>query len=163
MINKIWTILNRGEAPTSPYSRKLTPYLYQSSWPNQRALDLLVPVSVPVLEQHFRIEQLVQGILKSSVASKAALLDPLNTYKKATITYPEAGFSDDSIYDTFYPSSVGDGESFSVQCTINPGAGTFTVDGTAQTFTVTNNITSALTLPSDKKMQLRGPFIGTDT
>jgi hypothetical protein len=163
MINKIWTILNRGEILASPYSRKLTPYLYREDWPNQRALDILVPFSVPVLEQHFRIEQLIQGALKSSVAGKVEELDPLNTYQKAEITYPEAGFADDSIYEAYYPSDVGDGESFSIACVLDPGIGIFTADGEEQTFTVTADLTSGLDLPNGKQVRFRGPFIGADS
>lgn len=160
MINRIWTILNRGITPTSPYSRKLTPNLYTAEWPNQQALDILVPFSMPVLERHFRIEQLVQGVLKSSVAERARAFDVLNTYEKAEITYPEAGFFDDSIYEGFY---IGDeGESFSIYCELDPAALTFTVDGIVQSFTITNNLTSALQLSADAQVRFRGPFSGLD-
>ena len=163
MINKIWTILNRGDTPTSPYGRKMTPQLFANDWPNQRALDILVPFSAPVLDQHFRIEQLVQGLLKSSVREQALAYDTLTTYEKASITYPEPGFVSGSVYSTSFPSDVSDEESFSVNCILDPVAQTFQVEqDDPQTFTITGQLTSKLELPQDKFVQFRGPFVGTD-
>ena len=160
MINRIWTILNRGTKPTSPYGRKTAPYLFNASWPNQRALDILVPLNGPVLERHFRIEQLVQGVLRSAVREAALELDLLNTYEQATITYPEVGFHHDSPYTPFFSEGADEGESFSVQCELNPGALTFTVDGTAQAVTITSDLTNLLELPNESQVRFRGPFSG---
>lgn len=163
MINRIWTILNRGVVPASAFSRKLSPYLFSDRWPNQQALDILVPFRGPVLERHFRIEQLVQGLLRSSVADAARQLDPLNTYEKATISYPVPGFQCDSIYTAYFSDPRNLEESFSADCALDPVNNLFYVNDEVQAYTVASGLTSLLQLPNETLVRFRGPFYGVDS
>jgi hypothetical protein len=158
MINRIWSTLNRGLTPTSPYSRKLSAG-YSSTQPNQRVLDVLVPPSLPVLEYHFRIERLVQALLRSVLRERALAFDPVNTYEKVTLGYPEPGFATSAVYPAFFGGGVTEGLSFTAECILNP-AGTFTVDGETQTFTITDGLTSVLTLPQSKTVRFRDIAVG---
>lgn len=159
MINKIWTILNRGSVPSSPFGRRTTASLYSEENPNRHVLDVLNPLTLSTIEAQFRIEQAVQLVLRSILRADALAFDPVNTYEKAALTYPSEGFADDSQYELTYSGQAS--AYFSKECVLTSTE--FTVDGQTVSYSTTNTLSESLEIANGVTIRVRGPVTGTDT
>jgi hypothetical protein len=163
-VNKIWTILAKGkEVSLSAFGRKVSSNLYIASDTYIEMLDVLVPYNDNLLRA-FRIEQLVQLLLLSSWRTQTLELDPINTYERATLTWPTAGgfysSSPMTILMTSIPAAfVTKGTGIiETTCIINP-AGTITYDGgTSKIFSYSNNLSSVVELYDGITIRLQGPL-----
>jgi len=161
-VNIIWSILMQGVSYDPVLiSRKTSPEVYLDSTEYKRVLDTLVPYSDQFLTS-FRTEQLINLLSKSTLAARASAYDPISTYSKSTLEFPEAGDFHSALPTgvrmQFYTADTAlltQGQVL-YKCTVDPGAGTFTSRTGTSTFTVTNNITSLITIDIGFRIRLKG-------
>jgi hypothetical protein len=89
--NVLWSILASGNDGGQPsFCRYIDIYNLEIMKPDPGIIDVLVPFSDPLLRAKY-VEGLTQLVLKSSLRERALALDPVNTYEKATLSWPDAG------------------------------------------------------------------------
>lgn len=158
MLNVTWSVLMRGQPNGLPQCRRVTPGAYKADIAWTRALNTLAP-GYQTLSGLFRIEQLVQLVLKSSLRERLLAFDPVNTYEKAALAWPVPGLAHNCPLPLFFNDSGRTDVAFAYTCTLLPGTLQWSTPEAAVTYTVTDGLTSFLPLSYDKVLRLRGPFI----
>jgi hypothetical protein len=167
MLNKIWSILARGEFLTPyPYNRKVT----QEAYLRNNDVDGLISILVPYgdkLYRTFHIEECVQLLLMSELRERALEFDPINTYEKSNMVYPTAGEFVDELgsgrvqffTDEGALRALGTGD-VQIECEVDSGAMTLTTLDGVFDYTLTNNQSSEIELRTGLKIRLYGPLPG---
>ena len=169
--NVIWSVLSKGRPYGSPkFGRRVTPTAYDDDQSAGRAmLDVLVPFNDELLRAVYA-EHILQLILGSQHADRALSLDPLNTYRKCTLQFPDPGDGliavdiDDSLEvytqaDDALIRASGQGQ-IVLECLLQPGVGSLQAGEEIYTFTITNGQTSKILLSPGLAVRFRGPCGG---
>jgi hypothetical protein len=161
-INIIWSILAQGEDyDPITMSRKASFRLFLPTTKYLDTLNILVPYKDQYLRS-FQVEQVTKLIFRSVLRDRAAAYDPVNSYEKSTLAFPEPGdFHSDlptGVRIKFLTSQDTLAEVGQViyNCTVDPVGGTFTTAAGVRTFTVTNNLSSVITIENGFKLRLQG-------
>lgn len=167
-INTIWGVLMQGvQHDPQEISRKVARAVFDENTQYLATLNVLVPYKDQILRS-FQVEQLVRLLLASTLRGRALALDPINTYEKSTLMFPEPGSLNTALPGTSRlvhmtsPSAFEDYGNGQVvfSCAVNPAAGTFTsVDG-VQSFTVSNNLSSIITVTGGFQIRFQGALGG---
>jgi len=169
MINQAWSVLSKGSAYADPTSsRKVDASAYtDSSAAAVRMLDILCPFSDDLLRSH-RAEGILELVRRSPFADRLQAIDPVNTYDKATLTFPS---SDLSIEITAQPTDLriflfSDDEVFldegrasvSMSCSIDTTTNTVSSEWTSGSYTVTGNLSSYVTIYPGVRVRMQSDF-----
>ena len=157
MLNIAWSVLVRGQATGLAQCRRVTPTAYKADPAWSAVLDTLVP-DYRAVTGLFRVEQLVQLVLRSSLRERLLAYDPINTYEKALIAYPSPGLAHTCPLPLFFTDSSRRDVSFAYSCMLSPLRLTWLTPDGVVAYTVTDGLTSHLPLSYDKTIRLRGPF-----
>jgi hypothetical protein len=160
-----WSVLSKDDFTlweAAPYARHITGSVLKTDGPLYK-LSALVPFGDNLLRAH-QIEQLVQQVRRSSLADRLLELDPLNTYDLDNLQYPSPGQTHSELPDGVTVRTVYDESAFvdlgqgspHFSCSVNPVAGTITVNGTTSDFTATNNLSSPVELGPGFTMYMKG-------
>jgi hypothetical protein len=145
-MNNVWTVLS-GADVSAP--RRTTPAVYNSAAKNRNLLSGVLN-SQDLQYNYFTIERLVRCGFDSPLRADFETLDPVNTYKYPLVwsaavleTYPAVPPMKVSFLDKFEPNWM----ARTIICTVKP-ASTLTDAGTGTVypFTVTNNLSSIMTV-----------------
>jgi hypothetical protein len=162
VINKIWAALSKGALQRQLYQwRRSSTQKYIEGSEQEQVIDVLVPFG-DILLRSFSIDELIKLLLVSDLRQQALDFDPINTYEKSTMERPEPGSTHDSDdIDVFFMTDPdaflvqGQGDLI-VECVVDPTVGTFTTDFGVEDFTVTNNLSSIITIAEGFSLRLQG-------
>ena len=157
MINIAWSVLVRGKPNGLPQCRRVTPDAYKADAAWSMVLNTLVP-DYQTVSGFFRVEQLLQLVLRSSQRARLLEFDPVNTYEKAALAWPVPGLSHDCPLPLFFSDSGRTDVAFAYPCILLPGTLQWSTPEVSHTYTVTDGLTDFLPLSYDKRLRLRGPF-----
>jgi hypothetical protein len=95
-LNRTWGILTKERASANlQYYRKFSENVYSSDRRLDRILDILVPYAgYDDLGRGHRVDALLNVLLRSVLRDRTLAFDPLNTYEKAKLSFPEQGVLD---------------------------------------------------------------------
>jgi len=169
MINQIWSVLSKGKPyAEATYSRKVdrTAFTDESSEAVQM-LDLLCPFSDDLLRA-YRVSELLDLVLRSPFADRVLQLDPINTYDKTSLIFPDPGvsveitaqptalrlfvFSDDTQFLAEGRSSV------VVSCTVDTTTNTVSSEWNTSTYSVTGSLSSYVTIYPGIRVRMQSDF-----
>jgi hypothetical protein len=157
MLNIAWSVLVRGRPNSLAQCRRVTPAVYKEDAAWLSVLNTLAP-DYRTVAGFFRIEQLVQLVLRSRLRERLLAFDPVNTYEKATLTFPPPGFAHNCPLPLTFLDRGSPEVSFAYTCLLIPSMLQWSTPEGETTYTVTEGLTSALPLSYDKALRLRGPF-----
>jgi hypothetical protein len=147
--------------------RKVDPTQYRYNEEYTRLIDMLVPYG-DELFRTYRIEQLVQLVLRSDMADRLEENDPVNLYTRAPLQFPEPSSTNteapvtithltDKAVTQFEQQGV-----HSVEVTVNPGSLTLESDVTGiVSFTYSNLLSNAIEILPGRSIRMQGPLPGT--
>jgi hypothetical protein len=167
MLNKTWAIITRGKTWTVPrYGRRTGDNIYKENPDMVPILDLFVPYRDNLLQSHYT-NQCIELIQGSIVSDRFEAFDTLNTYTKAPLQYPTPGVVEDSpikvistvAEDAF--TNYGDGI-LRLNCDVIVGTPSITTRLGTQTFTMTNGLSSVITLLDGFDIRFNQPLPGGD-
>ena len=153
-LNRTWGILAKEqESSNLQFYRKFSENVYSPERSLVRILDILVPYAkYDDLGRGHRIDSLISILLRSTLRDRVLDFDPLNTYEKAKLSFPEQG-----VIDTDFGISINLG-------TFDPNFGFFRVWGEAvagvvsydpssnnagtpnQNYVITNSLSNKITI-----------------
>jgi len=166
-LNLIWSLLMKGDynQDTSDTVRRVTRNVYLTNPKYEPIIDMLVPYSDQLL-RGFQIESLIQLVLNSDLLERAQTFDPINTYDNPLLfptpgNYVSAGLPPDVRIKFTNASTAfkraGTGR-FTANCSVDPSTGSFTSQFGATSFTVTNNLSSSITVRPGFDIRFQGPL-----
>ena len=171
MINKIWSALTMGKTfPTGAYTRKTDPTPYREPTGTVlRTLRMLSPYR-DELFQSFRVDQLVQLLMRSPFSPQARVLDPINTYQRAHLVFPEVGEVPHGVpsglrvvFQTEQSTLLARGNGTPVfHYTVDVGAKTVTYLGDTEPFTFVNGLSSHIVFIPGLSFRFSGALPGGD-
>lgn len=163
MINRTYSILMKGDTPSSTYfNRKTTheAYKYDQAW--SWMAGVLVPESYGGGYRQYCSDQLVQVVRKSILRQALAAFDPVNTYKyEFAKLEPESsisGLASSMNCDLLEPSFLKAWTDKAISLTMNTGTDTITVDGVSTSLAWDSTVkqSGVIQLASGLSMRLRG-------
>jgi len=165
-MNLIWTALAKGHRFSAlQYSRKTSPSEYVESREFVRIIDTIIPYGDNLLRS-FHIEEYTKVILMSVLRERALQFDPLNTYEKSILQFPDPGVSNtDAPMDIKHEvdrnafRDLGNGI-LETMCTVIPGPKLFTTEFGTQNFTMTNGLSSRIEVYPGFNLRLSGTLPG---
>jgi len=160
--NVAWSVLASG-VPVGPYGRLVDPNAVNWLTGTAREMvNVLVPYNDNLLRSLY-VEELVQLTLRSSLRSRLLDLDPVQSYTKAPLLFPEPGAQYKEIADslTFFTSADedalrrrGQGEIYTM-FSIDMGTSRFTSDFGSETFVMASGLSSPIILVPGLILQFR--------
>ena len=154
-VNIIWSILAKGDNIAGAYTRKVSPAVYKRASEYEAVIDLLIPSSSD-LWRFFQIEQVTQLIFRSDLREQALLLDPLNTYEKASLVFPTSGCSDNApVTINYYDTGIAESFRFA-ECRVDPAGSLITINGSTTSYVSAHGLTSHIAVTSGLTMRMRG-------
>jgi len=167
VINLTWTVLTKGKIWTIPeYGRRSEPFFYERNREMEPILDLFIPFRDNLL-QSFYSEEMLDLLLSSDLRTRTLEFDPVNTYERSTMQFPEPGFDTDSpvtIVPLVGPTAFtdfGDGI-LRLICNVVVATPSITTRFGTQNFTMTNNLSSIITLTPGFDIRFQGALPGGD-
>jgi hypothetical protein len=157
MLNISWSVLVRGCPNGLAQCRRTTPVAFKEDPAWKAVLDTLVP-DYQTVAGFFQVEQLLRLVLGSRQRERLLAFDPINTYEKATLTFPEPGFAHTCPLPLFFTDRGRRDKAFAYSCTLVPGSLQWSTPAQTVNYTVTDGLTSFLPLSYEKEIRLRGPF-----
>ena len=167
--NRIYSIFSRGLPYGDPsFGRFVQENAYDYSQTSGAAmLAALVPYNDQFLRAVYA-EHLTQFLWRSNLRDRAEEMDPVNSYEKATVQFPEPGSEiiDVGITDPFdvhVTADVdtllerGDGR-FELACLVDSGAQTLTYNNQVFSYTVSNGLSSKIGIIPGLSVKLRSDF-----
>jgi len=158
MLNVAWSVLARGQLSGLAQCRRVTPAAYKADTAWTAVLNTLAP-DYRTAAGCFRIEQLVRLVLRSRQRERLLALDPVNTYEKVELIFPEPGFAHTCPLPLFFADNNRQDVAFAYSCELLPLALQWTTPEGFTQYTVTDGLTSSLPLSYGKTLKLRGPFV----
>jgi hypothetical protein len=162
-LNKIWSVLAQGELYIGLTARKMDETWYDGDIKYMEIYNCLFGGLDP-LQKQFHIEQYVQLIHSSILKDYAESIDPINTYNKSKLIFPEAGFFDNAPDPISVTVSKGTNPTnYNHTVSVDVSAPSVTIDGgDVQNITYTGNLSSYIDLPNGDRIRLSGTMPGAD-
>lgn len=162
-LNIIWSVLAQGTLYQGPSARRMDETLYTPDIEWAGIFECLFGGLDPIQTQ-FHIEQYTQLTLDSILREKALDIDPINTYDKTSLTFVEAGFTNNAPDPVKVHYTPGNNPmNYSHKVSIDVTTPTATIDNNPpQAFTYAGNLSSYIDLPSGDRIRLGGEMPVSD-